>query len=242
MIADRQVALVTGGTSGIGRAAALAFVAAGYDVLATGLTGEEIETCRGDAEFAGVQILRLDVGDSGAVRREISQRPRLDVLVNAAGISRTTDEFSETGFQQLVDVNLHGTMRCCYAARALLARRGGAIITVASTMSLFGSRTAPAYAASKGAVVQFTKSLALAWAGDSIRCNAVAPGWIDTPMTRSLRQNPDRYQRLMSRTPLARLGRPTEVADAIVFLASARASFITGTVLTVDGGYSAHGL
>ncbi len=242
MTSDRPMAFITGGTSGIGRAAALAFAAAGYDVLATGLIDDEIQACRADSAFAGVHIVHLDVGDPDAVRREISERPRLDVLVNAAGISRVADEFSESGFQRLVDVNLFGTMRCCYAARALLARRGGAIVNLASTMSVFGSQTAPAYAASKGAVVQFTKSLALAWAAESIRCNAVAPGWIDTAMTRSLRQNEARYQRVMSRTPLARLGLPAEIADAIVFLASPRASFITGTVLTVDGGYSAHGL
>ncbi len=242
MTAEKPVALVTGGTSGIGCAAALAFEAAGYRVIATGLRPDEIVSCQRDPAFAAAQILALDVGNANEVRKIFADCSRLDVLVNAAGVSRVADEFTEDGFQRVMDINLNGTVRCCYAARPLLARQGGAIVNIASTMSHFGSPSAPAYASSKGAVVQFTKSVALAWAGESIRCNAVAPGWIDTPMTTSLRGNAPRYERVVERTPLARLGTPSEVADAIVFLASTRASFITGTVLTVDGGYSAHGL
>ena len=240
----KQTALVTGGTSGIGRATVLALAEAGYEVVATGLVEGEIDSCRHDAAFTDVQVVLLDVADSAAVARLMFAQKKLDVLVNAAGISRVTDEFTEEGFHRTLDVNLAGTMRCCYAAKPLLAINGGAIINIASTMSIFGSATAPAYAASKGAIVQFTKSLAMAWAPLGIRCNSVAPGWIDTPMTRSLQSkaNEARYGAVLARTPLGRLGKPEEIAQAVVFLASPKSSFITGAQIPVDGGYLAHGL
>jgi NAD(P)-dependent dehydrogenase (short-subunit alcohol dehydrogenase family) len=109
-------------------------------------------------------------------------------------------------------------------------------------MSFFGSATGPAYAASKGGIVQLTKSLAVAWAPHGIRCNAVAPGWIDTPMTRAMQSDHERYGRIQARTPMARWGKPEEVAAAIAFLASSSAGFITGTVLPVDGGYMVNGV
>jgi NAD(P)-dependent dehydrogenase (short-subunit alcohol dehydrogenase family) len=236
------LALVTGGTSGIGRATAVALAAAGYRVVATGLFEEELQECRRDPGFAGIELTQLDVGDVRAVERVIAGRERLDVLVNAAGVPRGPDEFTDQGFCRTLEINLNGSMRCCYAAQRLLAARGGAIVNIASMMSFFGSATGPAYAASKGAIVQLTKSLAVAWAPQSIRCNAVAPGWIDTPMTRSMQTDQARYGSVLARTPMGRWGKAEEVAKAILFLASTQASFITGAVLPVDGGYLVNGI
>ena len=142
-------------------------------------------------------------------------------------------------FQQVVDINLTGTMRVCAAARPLLAASGqGAIVNLASMLSIFGGGLVPGYAASKGGISQLTKSLAIAYAPDAIRVNAVAPGWIATPMTRALQDDPKRSGPILARTPLNRWGKPDDIAGAALYLCSPVASFVTGTTLVVDGGYS----
>jgi NAD(P)-dependent dehydrogenase (short-subunit alcohol dehydrogenase family) len=217
-------ALVTGGTSGIGLAIAAALRDAGCSVAAAGLDSPEA----------------LDVSDEASVRRLAGSLDRLDILVNCAGmILRGGAEFEPAGFMKVVDVNLTGAMRVSVACRPLLAARRGCILNIASMLSFFGGGHAPAYSASKGGIVQLTKSLALAWAGDGIRVNALAPGWIATEMTRPLREDEARSKAILDRTPLRRWGQPEDVAGAAVFLCSPAAAFITGAVLPVDGGYSA---
>jgi len=233
-------AVVTGGTSGIGLATACALAAAGCRVLATGAFAHELQACETHAGMRTVDTTLLDVTDNDAVKTFFQQLDRLDLLINCAGIGgRGPSEFTPEGFAPGIDINLMGTMRCCYAAHALLARQGGAIVNIASVMSFFGSATAPAYAASKGAIVQLTKSLALAWAPEKIRVNAVAPGWIETPMTAQLQADAERNARVLARTPMGRWGKPEEIATGITFLASPKATFITGVTLPVDGGYLA---
>jgi NAD(P)-dependent dehydrogenase (short-subunit alcohol dehydrogenase family) len=159
--------------------------------------------------------------------------------VNAAGIIRRDEEFDPEIFEQVLDVNLIGTMRLCTAARPHLVRTRGCIVNVASMLSFFGGPRVPAYSASKGGVAQLTRSLALAWAPEGIRVNAVAPGWIATPLTAALQNDPSRSAPILARTALGRWGRPEEIAGPVLFLCSEFASFMTGAVIPVDGGYSA---
>ncbi len=227
--------LVTGGTSGIGQAIALACAAEGARVTVTGASGAAVAQSR--AEAPHLTALALDAQDRDGVARYIDGLDRLDHLVNAAGIIRRSAEHDPDVFDQVIDVNLSGTMRMCTLARPLLAGRGGSILNIASMLSFFGGGLAPGYAASKGGVAQLTKSLAIAYAADGIRVNAIAPGWIETPLTQALRDDPARRQAVIARTPMGRWGRPQDIAGPALFLASPLAAFVTGAILPVDGGY-----
>jgi NAD(P)-dependent dehydrogenase (short-subunit alcohol dehydrogenase family) len=236
---DGQKALVTGGTGGIGGAIAQALRDAGAEVTATGLGAAEIAAAEGIAGFAGIRVRSLDVADAEAVTAAVAALDRLDILVNAAGmIVRAGGEFEVETFQRVVEVNLTGAMRLATACRPLLAERGGSIVNIASMLSFFGSGASPAYSASKGGIAQLTKSLAIAWAGDRIRVNAIAPGWIATALTGPLQEDPARSAAIVARTPLGRWGRPEDIGGAAVFLCSPAAAFVTGVVLPVDGGYA----
>jgi NAD(P)-dependent dehydrogenase (short-subunit alcohol dehydrogenase family) len=230
-------ALVTGGSTGIGYGIANAMVEAGYDVTVTGLTDEQVAAVPQRPRLSAV---RLDVTSDDSVAAVLAPFDELAALINCAGvIFRNFAEYDIKTFQKVIDVNLTGTMRMCVGARPKLAAARGAIVNTASMLSLFGGPAIPAYTASKGGVAQLTKALAVAWAPEGIRVNAIAPGWIATELTRGLVEDESRSDAILGRTPMRRWGNPGDVGGAAVFLCSEAARFITGVILPVDGGYAA---
>jgi NAD(P)-dependent dehydrogenase (short-subunit alcohol dehydrogenase family) len=231
---EGKTALVTGGLSGIGAAIANALAQLGAHTVAAGLPLPE-----GSPDTLNREIPRvtLDVRSADAVTAAVNAFERLDIVVNCAGVISRVEEHRLDVFERVMDINLNGTMRVCAAARELLKASAGCIVNTASMLSFFGGGLVPAYSASKGAVAQLTKSLALAYAADGIRVNAIAPGWIATPLTQALQDDDGRSQAILERTPMRRWGTPEEVAQVAVFLCTPAASFMTGAIVPVDGGY-----
>ncbi|WP_312526665.1 SDR family oxidoreductase [Comamonas sp.] len=230
---EQRVILVTGGTSGIGASTALHFAEAGASVLALGLDAQGQHAPR----HPRIRCIELDVCDSVQLQQTIAALPRLDALINAAGISRHAQEYEPEAFLQVLHTNLTAVMRASMAAAPQLLQRSGCIVNVASMYSYFGSKDRPAYSASKGGIMQLTRSLAQTWAHEGVRVNAVAPGWIATPLSEGLMADPEASATILSRTPLQRWGQAAEVAAVIGFLCSPAASFVNGAVIPVDGGY-----
>jgi NAD(P)-dependent dehydrogenase (short-subunit alcohol dehydrogenase family) len=228
-----QVLVVGASRAGIGAAIARAFQDAGATVAITGAEPEPAAEDR--ARFAYTQ---LDVTDLAAVDHLAETTETLDILINCAAITARGEEMAPDFFQRVVDVNLHGTFRTAQAFHPHLKARGGSLINIASMYAMFGSPRNPAYGASKAAVVQLTKSLAIAWAPDGIRVNAVAPGFIVTEQSARSRTDPAHVAAVALRTPMGRWGQPEDIAGPVLFLASPVSGFMTGTCLAIDGGYS----
>lgn len=228
-----KTVVITGATSGIGQGIGRAFAEAGAIVHATGATQAEVEMA-GTVE-PRFRYAQLDVRSTAAVEAYAEAFEHVDVLINCAGVNLRAAELTAPGFETVLDINLNGSMRTAYALREKLG--GGAILNIGSMFSFFGAAHAPAYAASKHAVAGLTKSLAVAFAREQIRVNALAPGWIETAMTAVPRANAERNAELMSRTPLGRWGTPADLAPAALFLCSPLAGYITGAVLPIDGGF-----
>lgn len=227
---DGALVLVIGASrGGIGTAIARAFRDAGAEVQITGVE----DAPDPDDGFGYTQ---LDVTDTDAVRVFAGRVDKLDVLVNCAAITKRGEEMDPEFFAHVLNVNLVGSLRCAEAFHEAL--RGGSVVNVASMYARFGSPRNPAYGASKAGVEQLTKSLAIAWADDGIRVNAIAPGFIVTEQSAQAREDDAFKAGVEARTPMARWGEPDDIAGVALFLASDAARFITGATVPVDGGYS----
>jgi 2-dehydro-3-deoxy-D-gluconate 5-dehydrogenase len=244
-----KVAIVTGGNGGLGRGMAIGLAGAGaHIVIAARNTAKTATTAQEFRNTYGVEVLelRVDVCQEADVHAMVEATlrtfGRIDILVNNAGtnIRKAPEQLSAIEWQTILDTNLRSTFLCSQAVYAPMVRSGGGkIINNGSMFSLFGGSHVLAYAASKGGVVQLTKSLAVAWAKDNIQVNVILPGWLHTDLTNgAIRDLPGLYERVLARTPQGRWGQPEDLAGAAVFLASRASDFVTGVALPVDGGYS----
>ena len=246
-----RVAVVTGGNGGIGLGMARGLAAAGASVAIVGRNQPKSEAAVAELVASGARAIALsaDVTDQTAVEGMVAsvqkQLGRLDILVNNAGINirKSPHELALADWRQVLDTNLTSAFLCSQAAhRAMKQSGGGKVINIGSMMSIFGASYSPAYAASKGGIVQFTRSCAVAWAPDNIQVNAILPGWIDTELTQNARREVDGlHDKVLVRTPAARWGAAGDFAGIAVFLASAASDFVTGTAIPVDGGFSVMG-
>ncbi|WP_213955037.1 MULTISPECIES: SDR family NAD(P)-dependent oxidoreductase [unclassified Variovorax] len=246
-----KVALVTGGNGGIGLGMAKGLAQAGARVVIAARNTQKSAAAVEALKALGSDALALaaDVKDEASVAAlfaQVAERcGRLDILVNNAGtnIRKPVEQMALAEWNQVMDTNLTSAFLCSRAAYPhFKAAGGGKIINIGSMMSIFGASFAPAYAASKGGIVQLTKSLAASWALDGIQVNAVLPGWIETELTEGARaQVAGLHERVVARTPVGRWGQPQHLAGVAVFLASAASDFVTGTAIPVDGGYSIAG-
>jgi NAD(P)-dependent dehydrogenase (short-subunit alcohol dehydrogenase family) len=245
-----RVAVVVGGTSGIGRAIALGLADAGADVVSSGRRGDLVGEVAGEVEKRGRRTLRVaaDVADVASLERLCEAVTgafgRVDILVCAAGITRrvATLDMDEADWSRIIETNLTGTLRACQVfGRRMVAQKSGRIITIGSLSSFVGLHEVAAYVASKSAVAGLTRALAVEWAPYNVTVNSIAPGVFRTSLNTALLDTP-RGQELLARTPMKRFGRVEELVGAAVFLASDAASFVTGHVLAVDGGFLASGV
>lgn len=248
---EGKTAVVLGGTTGIGRAIALALARAGADVAAAARSPTAVEEMAGAIEALGRRSLRAtaDVTDAASLeallKACVAGLGSVSILVNCAGRTKRGPslEFADADWEAILDTNLTGTWRACRTfGRHMIARGGGSIVNIASLAAFVGLHEVAAYTASKAGVMGLTKALAVEWAPHQVRVNAIAPGVVPTALNRSLLEGTGRGQEFLMRTPMQRFGRTEEIAGAAVYLASGAASFVTGTVLQVDGGLLASGV
>lgn len=231
-VQDKHV-LISGGSGGIGSAFAQAFLQHGAQVTLT-----DLKPPPDDILNAGARFEMLDITSDEAVLALSKRIDRLDVLIHCAGKLQRWEEHQPEVFRDIVDIHLFGNVRLAAAFRPHLKQTRGCLINIASMYSYFGAPQVPAYAAAKTAVVGLTRSLALAYAEDGIRVNAIAPGWIATEISRGGRENPEFNNKLLARLPNKRWADPAELAGTALFLASPASSLINGVTIPVDGGYT----
>lgn len=243
-----KTALVTGAAQGLGREIALALAQSGASLVLSDIQSPDDTAAA--VEETGVPwiAVQADITDEDQVKamaeRSAAQWSKVDILINNAGVSQlnhtATEDLSKTEWDTIIGINLTGTFLACkHVGKKMIAGGGGSIINIASTAGITGVTRAPAYCASKAGAILLTKSLALEWAGYHIRVNAVAPHYLETPLTEGLRASKKVYAGLVKQIPMGRFGRPSEIAGAVLFLASQASAYTTGTVIVADGGYLA---
>jgi NAD(P)-dependent dehydrogenase (short-subunit alcohol dehydrogenase family) len=246
-----RVAVVIGGTSGIGRSIAHSLADAGADVVPTSRSIEHVEAAAGEIEERGRRTLRVssDVSDRDSLQTVLdsclASFGKVDILVNSAGRTKRapTVDFDEKDWAAILDTNVSGTLRSCQVfGRHMIERRYGRIINIASLSTFVALYEVAAYSASKAAVASLTKSLAIEWAAHGVNVNAIAPGVFRTALNQKLLDDTERGREFLLRTPMKRFGNVEELGGPAVFLASEAASFVTGEVLVVDGGFLASGV
>lgn len=246
-----RVAVVIGGTSGIGRAIAHGLAEAGADVVCTSRRAEQVETTAAEIEEKGRRTIRVtsDVSSRESLENLLNEAVtafgKVDILVNSAGRTKRapTLDFDENDWNDIIETNLNGTLRSCQIfGKHFISNGYGRIINIASLSTFVSLFEVAAYSASKAAVASLTKSLAIEWAKHGVNVNAIAPGVFKTDLNRELLESTERGKEFQMRTPMGRFGKVEELAGAAVFLASEAASFVTGEVLVVDGGFLASGV
>jgi len=245
---EGKTALVTGSAQGLGKEIAVSLGQSGASLILADIVYPE-KTAQHIKNMGSHCIsIQTDISDQAQVKnlvkRSISEYKKVDILVNNAGISQLTysptEEMPVEEWDKIIRINLRGTFLCCkYIGKHMIKRGGGTIVNIATTAGITGVPRAPAYCASKAGVILLTKSLALEWARYNIRVNAIAPHYLETELTKGLRNSEKAYRGLVKQIPLKRFGNPSEIIGAVLLLSSNASSYITGTVIVIDGGYLA---
>ena len=245
---DGKVAIVTGASRGLGQGMAISLTKAGAQVVAVGTNLNNLNDTVSEIKSLGGTVLPLACDQTqppqinAVISATVSRFNRLDILINNAGtiIRAPAHEFSDADWDRVIDTNLNGVFRFCReAGKIMIQQKSGKIINIASLLSFSGGIQVPAYAASKGAVMQLTKALANEWAEHNVQVNAIAPGYFETDNTTNLRNDEERFKSISARIPSGRWGQPQDLQGAAIFLSSDASSYINGQILLVDGGWMA---
>jgi tropinone reductase I len=238
-----KTALVTGGTKGIGKAIVKEFLALGANVIAVARGKESIDQLKSEINSRRLKVIAADLGTKKGIEKVVNALDKVDILVNNVGmnIRKKIVDFEDEDFSKIVNTNLFSAYELTRKCYPLLKASKGNVVSIASVTGMTHVKSGVIYGMTKAAMIQFTRNIAVEWAADGIRLNAVSPWYIHTPLTEGVLANPDFYNEVISRTPMKRVGLPEEVAAAVAFFAMDRASFITGQNLAVDGGFTING-
>lgn len=240
---NNKTALITGGTKGIGKEIVKEFLALGATVITVARSPESIETLKNEVNSDKLTVISADMGTKEGIQKVVNALDNLDILVNNVGmnIRKKLVDFEDGDFDTIINTNLFSMYELTRKCHPLLQKSKGNVVLMASVAGMTHLKSGVIYGMTKAAIIQFTRNIAVEWAADGIRVNAVSPWYIQTPLTAGVLGNPEFLAEVISRTPMRRVGQPEEVAAAVAFFAMNNASYITGQNLAVDGGFSVNG-